>query len=131
MAMLARPVPSTEPRPRGTRQRELDIANAITHFFRKRLGRGPEQTRVTLVDDLVIVRQHGTLSPAEQHLAQSPDGLELLSQLRRKLNAALRDDLSTVIAENAGAPVRDVFSDSLPNGTRLDVFTLEQPREAL
>lgn len=115
---------------RGRRQREAEIANALGHFMRKRLGRGPENVRVNLVDDMVIVRQQTGLSPAEQQLAEQPDGAELLQRFRRRLGECMHGELSDLIETLVGVPVSIVYSDTIPQGDRIDIFMLERSWEA-
>ncbi|OQA03001.1 MAG: hypothetical protein BWY69_00716 [Planctomycetes bacterium ADurb.Bin401] len=49
------------------------------------MGRGPEETRTYIVDDLVIVRLKRVLTPAEQQLASTGEdsrGRSLVKQVR-------------------------------------------------
>jgi len=38
------------------------------------MGRGPKEIRAHLLDDLLVVRLHGVLTAADQHLVQSLPG---------------------------------------------------------
>jgi uncharacterized protein YbcI len=115
---------------RAKRQREADVATALSHFHRKRTGRGPDQIAVLIVQDMVIVRQQATLSAAEQHLAGTAEGADLIQQFRRKLGEALRPELSDLIETLVGLNVVEAFSDTSRKGDRIDVFVLERSWEA-
>src|SRR5262249_20354664 len=82
-------------RSRGSR--EAEIAEAVVGPHRTRYGRGPEAARAHLVDALVLVRQRGTLNPAEARLARTGEGWDLVKQMRRKLAEVTGDELSELI----------------------------------
>ena len=64
---------------------EAALANAITQFEKDQMGRGPVETRAFIIEDTILVRLRGVLTPAEIKLAQNPDGHALIKQLRRQL----------------------------------------------
>ena len=53
---------------------ETEISNAVNRFKREYMGRGPQEVRTYLVDDMALVRLKGVLTPAEQRLAQVEAG---------------------------------------------------------
>ena len=62
-------------------QLEVEISEAIIRFEREFMGRGPEETKTYIIDDMVLIRLRGVLTPAEKNLAEidasppGPDGL--------------------------------------------------------
>ena len=54
-------------------QMEAEISHAIVTFEKQHMGRGPTGIRTHIVEDLVIVRLRGILTPAEQDLARTGD----------------------------------------------------------
>ena len=50
-------------------QIEAQIATAITQFEREHLGRGPQEVRPWIVQDMILIRLRGVLTPAEEKSA--------------------------------------------------------------
>jgi len=44
---------------------EASLANSITQFEKDHLGRGPVEARVFIIEDMILVRLRGVLTPAE------------------------------------------------------------------
>ena len=64
---------------------EAEISRAIVQFEIDYMGRGPKETRTHIVEDLVVVRLKGVLTPAEEQLTKSIDGKELVKKMRATL----------------------------------------------
>lgn len=67
---------------------EAEVSNAVMRFKREYMGRGPQDVRTHLIDDMVLVRLKGVLTPAEQRLARVEDphrGRDLIKQVRLEL----------------------------------------------
>ena len=62
-------------------QIEALISQAAVKFEREYMGRGPSDARTHLIQDMVIVRLKGILTPAEQQLVKA-EGVELIKQVR-------------------------------------------------
>lgn len=112
-------------------QLEAEISDAIVRFELDYMGRGPEEARTYLVDDMVLVRLRGVLTPAERQLG-GPDGTaqgrELVKQVRRELIEKARPLLEAIIADITGQAVRSVHTDiSTMIGERIIVFSLAGP----
>ena len=83
-----------------------------------------------LLDDLLLVRLKGVLTPAEIKLAESQErGRYLLKQVRQQLLDFGRPLLVSAIEDILGVPVQSVHTDiSTKTGERIIVFTLvEKP----
>ena len=50
-------------------QIEAEITEAVIRFEKEYMGRGPEEAKTYIVDDMVLVRLKGVLSRAEHQLA--------------------------------------------------------------
>jgi uncharacterized protein YbcI len=113
------------PRTRG--QVEAEITAAIVKFEREYMGRGPEEARTYLVDDLIIVRLRGVLTPAERQLAQSEDaahGRSLIKQVRMELVEKGRPLLEALVQDITGQRVTSLHTDiSTVTGERIFVFS--------
>ena len=112
--------------PKPTRgEVEASLANAIIQFEKDHLGRGPAEARVFIVEDVILVRLRGVLTPAEVKLAQTSEGHGLIKQVRRQLLEGSRPLLETIVLEKTGCQVLSLHTDiSAKTGERIIVFTL-------
>ena len=109
---------------------EADISRAIVQFEIDYMGRGPKETRVHIVEDLVVVRLKGVLTPAEEQLTKSIDGKDLVKKMRATLIDKARPLLYQVVGDITGAKILDLHTDiSTESGDRVFVFTLDNNRQ--
>lgn len=108
---------------------EAEISDAFTRFEKEYMGRGPTETRTYLVDDMVVVRLRGVLTPAEQQLAKADDpsrGRRLIKDVRGELLESARGLLAKVIQDITGRGVVSLHTDiSVTVGERVIIFTLD------
>jgi uncharacterized protein YbcI len=127
--MLAadRIVGNIEPHPMKTKgEIEAAISDAMVRFEIEYMGRGPKEARSHIIDDLIVVRLKGVLTPAEQQLAKCADGVELIKKMRSTLIDSARGTLSAVISDASGAKVLDILTDiNTASGERVFIFVLE------
>ena len=106
---------------------EASLANAIIQFEKEHLGRGPVEARVFIIEDMILVRLRGVLTPAEVKLALSPDGHNLIKQVRRQLLEGSRPVLDEIVRQVTGIGVISLHTDiSVKSGERVIVFTLAE-----
>ncbi len=121
------PMPTT--RTKG--QLEAEISAAMVQFEREYMGRGPEEARTYLVDDLVLVRLRGVLTPAEKQLASgdtSGEGRRLIKQVRMRLLEKARPLLVAIIKDLLHQDVISLHTDiSIHTGERIILFSLAGP----
>ncbi|HUW62906.1 MAG TPA: DUF2294 domain-containing protein [Candidatus Bathyarchaeia archaeon] len=114
-------------------QIEAEISTAIIRFEQEYMGRGPEETKTDLIDDLVLVRLYGVLTPAEKSLARidsSTRGRALVKQVRIELLEGGRPALEGIIHEITGRRVISLHTDvSTKTGERVIIFILDGPPE--
>jgi uncharacterized protein YbcI len=104
---------------------EAALANAIIQFEKEHLGRGPVETRVYIIEDMILVRLRGILTPAEAKLAQKPEGHELIKQVRRQLLEGSRRILEDIVYQKTGRQVVSLHTDiSVKTSERIIVFTI-------
>jgi len=112
-------------------QMEAEISDAVVKFEREYMGRGPEETKTYLLDDLIIVRLQGVLTPAERQLARSDaegNGRALIKQVRMELLEKARPLLETIIRNITDQAVKSLHTDiSTLTGERVIVFSLAAP----
>jgi uncharacterized protein YbcI len=105
---------------------EAQISDAIVKFEVEYMGRGPKETRVHIIEDMVVVRLKGVLTPAEEQLTKSIDGKELVKKMRATLIDKARPLLYQVVGDITGTKILDLHTDiSTENGERLFVFSLD------
>lgn len=108
-------------------QVEAAITEAITQFEREYLGRGPRQAKSYILDDMVLVRLTGILSPAERQLSSEPSGVEMIKQMRSRLVESCSDDLEALVQNETGLAVVSMHTDiSAQTGERVFVFVFEE-----
>lgn len=104
---------------------EAEISRAITQFEIEYMGRGPRESCAYVVEDMILVRLKGVLTPAEEQLTKTPDGTELVKKMRATLIEKARPLLYRVVSEISGAQIIDLHTDiSTASGERVFVFTL-------
>ena len=112
-------------------QMEAQIATAIAQFDREHLGRGPHEVRAWIIQDMILIRLQGVLTPAEEKLARDPEGHRLIKEIRRQLVEGSRDMLDAMIQQITGLQVVSLHSDmSIKRGERIIVFTLTDDLES-
>ena len=105
---------------------EAEISRAIVQFEIDYMGRGPKETRAYIIEDMVIVRLRGVLTPAEDQLTKSIDGKELVKKMRATLIDKARPLLYQVVGNITGAKILDLHTDiSTESGDRVFVFSLD------
>src|SRR5438874_13603411 len=109
---------------------EAGISDGIARFEQEYMGRGPKDIQTHLLGDLLVVRLHGVLTAAEQHLVKSlsaEKGRDLLKQVRTHLIETARPVMETLIHEITGAKVLSLHHDiSTVTGEEIVLFTLAE-----
>lgn len=106
-------------------QLEAEVCEAITRFEREYMGRGPTETRAMLIEDCLLVRLHGVLTPAETQLVRMDNRLEgrrLVKRMRTELLENARPLLDTVIAQITGRKVVSMHTDQHQDRRTGDYF---------
>jgi uncharacterized protein YbcI len=109
---------------------EAAVSKGVTIFMQEFMGRGPKDICTHLIGDLLLVRLHGVLTAAEQHLvAALPDekGRDLLKEVRTHLVEVSRPRLEKMIEESSGMRCISLHHDvSTVTGEEVLLFTLTQ-----
>ena len=106
---------------------EAAISDEMMAFQHEFVGRGPDRIRSRIVEDLVIVRSFGVLTPAEKQLAKSFEGRRLIKAMRQEVLEAGRSVLERIVQKHTEAEVVSIHSDiSTKSGEWLDVFVLHR-----
>ncbi len=111
-------------------QVEAEISNAVIQFEKDYMGRGPKETQTYIIDDMILLRLKGVLTPAEQQLAKNPEGTNLIKQVRSNLLEQGRGLLSELIEKMTGLKVISLHTDiSTKSGERVIIFSLSENLE--
>ena len=103
---------------------EAEFTKAIVKFEKDYLGRGPLDARTYLINDMVLVRLRGVLTPAEEKLSENKEGKTLVKDARRQLFETSRPMLEVFVKEILDTELVDIFSDiSTETGERIIVLT--------
>ncbi len=111
-------------------QIEADISEAIIKFEKEYMGRGPDETKTYIVDDMIVIRLKRVLTPAEQQLAKAVDdtkGRSLIKEVRTALLEKARPLLEAIVWDITSRKVISLHTDiSTATGERIIVFTLDR-----
>jgi uncharacterized protein YbcI len=108
-------------------QLEADISVQIIQFEKEHLGRGPKEVKTYIIQDMILVRLKGILSPAEEKLATETDGTQLVKQIRRRLIESSRKVLENIILDLSNAKVKTLHTDiSTRTGERVIIFVMDR-----
>ncbi len=111
-------------------QIEAQISEAIIKFEKEYFGRGPTGTKTYIVDDMILIRLRGVLTPAEEQLTKTAEGAELIKKLRVQLIEGARFLLENIITNITGCQIRSLHTDiSTRIGERVIIFSLAQNLE--
>lgn len=106
-------------------QLEAEISQAIMRFEKEYIGRGPDDVRTHIVEDLVLVREKGILTPAEKQLSTTPEGIALIKQVRLRLLENSKALLFEIVQGILGVEPLCLHTDlSTSQGERVIVFSL-------
>ena len=106
---------------------EAEFTKAIVKFEKDYLGRGPLDARTYLINDMILVRLRGVLTPAEEKLSENKEGKTLVREARRQLFETSRPILEEFVKDILETRLIDIFSDlSADTGERIIVLTTER-----
>src|SRR5687767_3181230 len=110
---------------------EASICDGMSRLEQEYMGRGPKDIRAHLIGNLLVVRLHGVLTAAEQHLVKTmpPEkGRDLLKQVRSQLLEIARPTMEKMVEEISGMRVVSFHHDiSTLTGEEVVLFTLSGP----
>ena len=111
-------------------QTEAQISEAIIKFEKEYMGRGPMETKTYIIKDMVFVRLKGVLTPAEEQLAKTIAGADLIKKTRIQLLEGARVLLENMISDITACQIKSLHTDiSTRTGERIIIFTLDQNLE--
>ncbi len=107
-------------------QCEAKFTRAMVKFEKEYLGRGPMEARTFFLNDMIVVRLRGILTPAEIKLAEDREGQALVKETRRQLHESSRALLEGIVHDVVGCEVISLHTDvSTKTGERIIIFTVD------
>lgn len=108
-------------------QVEAKISEIISKFEMEYMGRGPKQIRTKVLEDMIIVRLMGFLTPAEQRLAENNNGVELIKKVRTILFESAEKYFKTLIYNVIDVDIISIHSDvSTRTGEKIILLTFSE-----
>lgn len=105
---------------------EAEFSKAMIKFEKEHLGRGPLDTRTFFLNDMIIVRLRGILTPAEVKLAENREGQALVKETRRQLFEISRPVIEEIVETVVGCKLVSLHTDmSTKTGERIVVLTVD------
>lgn len=115
---------TTRKKTRG--EHEAEFTRAMIKFEKEYLGRGPQDVRTFFINDMVVVRLRGILTPAEAKLSETREGAELVKETRRQLFESARSLIEQMVHEIVGCRMVSLHTDmSTKTGERIVVLTVD------
>ena len=113
-------------------QLEAKLSEAISKFEIEYMGRGPKSIRTYIINDMIVVRLSGFLSPSEQKLTDNPQGIELFKKVRTTLFEGGRVDFEKLITDIINVSVVSTHSDiSTKTGEKIIIITTDRNIEEI
>ena len=101
------------------------VTRGMVAIYKEFIGRGPEEARTYIDEDVVVTLLGKTLTQAERVLAEE-DRPESVRELRRDFQEALKASATELVTDAIGRPVVAFMSDhSIFPDCALEVFLLE------
>jgi uncharacterized protein YbcI len=108
------------------------FTKAIIKFEKEHLGRGPEDARTFILQEMVLIRLKGILTPAEVKLAQDREGQALVKETRRQLLESSRPIIENLVRSIVGLDLVSMHTDtSTKTGERIIVLVVEKNLDEL
>lgn len=105
---------------------EAAFTRAMIQMEKEYLGRGPEQARTIIMDDMIIVRLQGILTRAEIKLSETEHGRELIKETRRQLFESARDYMEKMVQDIIGCQLVSLHTDvSTKSGERVIILIVD------
>lgn len=117
-------------KPMSKGEMENQLSRALTQWEKEYLGRGSVLVKADIVRNMIIVLLKGILTPAEENLAKTQEGLLSIKKIRADLVESGLDQLSEIIEHTTNEKMMSFHTDiSTRTGERIMVFMMEENLE--
>ncbi|NLM39226.1 MAG: DUF2294 domain-containing protein [Firmicutes bacterium] len=90
---------------RARKQLQHELKIYIEKYFKTKIGKGADHTRVTIWEDIVIIRGEGFLTDPEKFLIETSEGLDVVNSARLQVAKQHAHDNVPHIEKMLGAHV--------------------------
>lgn len=109
---------------------EAEISAAFIKFQRDLIGRGPQEVKTYIINDMIITRFKGVLTVEEKHLVSQDSGKKLVKKMRSLLREMYSEEYEKIVEDLTGCKVLSSHSDiSTKTGERIEVFIVDKDLE--
>ncbi|MED4241146.1 DUF2294 domain-containing protein [Priestia megaterium] len=106
---------------------ETELSEAFIKFQRELIGRGPQEAKTYIVEDMILLRFKGVLTVEEKHLVNHDVGKGLVKKMRQVLREMYSEDFKEIVEKHTGCKVLSSHSDtSTKTGERIEVFVMDK-----
>lgn len=106
---------------------EAKISELVTKFEQEHMGRGPRKIKSRILEDMVIVRLVGFLTPAEKKLACNVSGIQTIKQTRMELFEHSNEEFKAVFDGLFDAQIISIHSDiSTISGEKIIIVVFDK-----
>ncbi|MFE4046772.1 DUF2294 domain-containing protein [Priestia sp. YIM B13490] len=106
---------------------ETELSEAFIKFQRELIGRGPQEAKTYIVEDMILLRFKGVLTVEEKHLINHDVGKGLVKKMRQVLREMYSEDFKEIVEKHTGCKVLSSHSDtSTKTGERIEVFVMDK-----
>ncbi|OES46413.1 hypothetical protein BA724_14350 [Domibacillus iocasae] len=114
------------------RKLEAELSEAFIKLQRELIGRGPQETKTHIVQDMVIARFKGVMTVEEKHLAGHQDGRKLVKEMRQVLREMYSAQFEEIVEKHTNCKVISSHSDmSTKTGEHIEIFIMDRNLEKL
>ncbi len=100
------------------------ISDGIGRVVADHVGRGPDQVRTFIHDDVVVCLMRGTFTKSERKLVGAGEG-DFVKDMRLRFQQTMREELVAVVVEVTGRRVEAFLSDhSIEPDIAVETFVL-------
>lgn len=102
------------------------ISKKITKYYLQNMGMGPKQTRVYIVEDMIITRLKINLLPFEKKLLEHTNGITTLKNIRKTIHETIIKGFCDIITSITKHKVISSHSDiSTKSGEIVHIYVLD------
>jgi len=106
---------------------ELEMINFLSSFMKEKVGRGPRDVKIKLVDNIMVFFIIDILSTLEKNIAKTPEGIKLIKESRNLYLELTNHERLTAIEKIVGAKVVDHFeAQNIPKETACGVIVFDR-----
>lgn len=103
---------------------EATIKRAITKIYKDSFGKGPEETRIRVCDNVVMMMFEGALTDIEVSLLETEEGAQLVADMRKRMVHQKRSDYIPTLEKIVGQSVLSITYDFNAERNQFYVFVI-------